>query len=343
MSVIAQSLAFAPSASGRFWRRLALAAVAVGLVAGATFLLAWALAPAAPAAPARNPFGGGVREAAPAAGGLGGYILAVQGNFYRSLQAAVLALKESDGALWPLVALGLAYGVFHAAGPGHGKAIIAAYLVANERALVKGLALSLAAALVQAIVAILVVGVMALVLHATAGAIGRVTTGVELVSFALVALLGLALTWRKAGRFLATAALARGDSANERDQGCDHVHLPPPDALQRLSRWREIAGVVLAAGIRPCSGAIVVLVFALAQGVFAAGVASTVAMALGTALTTGAIATLAVFGKGLALRLAGGRGAAGALAMSAIELLAAAFVLVLGASLLFGLWTSAGS
>jgi ABC-type nickel/cobalt efflux system permease component RcnA len=98
--------------------------------------------------------------------------------------------------------------------------------------------------------------------------------------------------------------------------------------------------VVLAAGIRPCAGAIVVLVFALSQGLFAAGMAATVAMALGTALTTGAIAALAVFAKALALRVAGGRGAGGALAMAGVELLAAAFVLVLGLTLLFGLWTS---
>ena len=100
-------------------------------------------------------------------------------------------------------------------------------------------------------------------------------------------------------------------------------------------RWR---GAGLAAGARPCAGAIIVLVFALAQGVFAAGVAAAFAMALGTALTTGAIAMLAVFAKALALRIAGGRGAAGALAVAGLELLAAAFVLVLGASLLLGLW-----
>ena len=76
---------------------------------------------------------------------------------------------------------------------------------------------------------------------------------------------------------------------------------------------------MLAAGARPCAGAIIVLVFALAQGVFAAGVAAAFAMAL-------------------ALRIAGGRGAAGALAVAGLELLAAAFVLVLGASLLLGLW-----
>jgi ABC-type nickel/cobalt efflux system permease component RcnA len=85
----------------------------------------------------------------------------------------------------------------------------------------------------------------------------------------------------------------------------------------------------------------VVLVFALSQGLFAAGIAATFAMALGTALTTGAIAAVAVFAKASALRVAGGRGLSGAVAIAGFELLAAAFVLVLGLSLLFGMWTSA--
>ena len=100
--------------------------------------------------------------------------------------------------------------------------------------------------------------------------------------------------------------------------------------------------MVLAAGMRPCAGAIVVLVFALSQGLFAAGIAATFAMALGTALTTGAIATLAVFAKALALRIAGGRGS-GETVIAALELAAAAFVLVLGGSLLMGMWSSPGS
>jgi ABC-type nickel/cobalt efflux system permease component RcnA len=103
-----------------------------------------------------------------------------------------------------------------------------------------------------------------------------------------------------------------------------------------------MAGLVLAAGIRPCSGALIVLVFGLSQGLFAAGVAATFAMALGTALTTSAIAAVAVFAKALALRMAGGRGAGGAVAVAGLELLAAAFVMVLGVALLAGVWTGAG-
>jgi ABC-type nickel/cobalt efflux system permease component RcnA len=338
--------------------RLALAAAAVALVGGAVALLVWALAPATPPPPVRNPFGVGVREAAPSAGGLGGYILAVQGQFYRSLQAAVAALKESGTALWTLMALGFAYGVFHAAGPGHGKAVIAAYLVSNERALAKGFAMSLAAALVQATVAVVLVSVVAVLLRATAATMSQVTNTVEIVSFAAVAVLGLVLVWRKAGKLLTLASShvtghrhthghahahthdhGHGHDAHVCDQSCGHVHLPAPQEVKRAKGWRDMAGVVLAAGMRPCAGAIVVLVFALSQGLFAAGVAATFAMALGTALTTSLIAALAVFAKALAVRFMGEREAYGARLIAGIELLAAAFILVLGASLLAGLWT----
>ncbi len=322
--------------------RIAAAAVAVALVAGAVAGTIALLAPAAPPPPTRNPFGMGLREAAPAASGMGAYILALQANFFRSLQAGIAGLKESGAAFWSLMTIGFAYGVFHAAGPGHGKAVIAGYLVASERALIKGFALSLAAALVQALVAIAIVGVAAVALHATAGTMTKVTGAVEVASFAAVAAIGAVLTWRKAGKFVRVAGLGQ-DAGAAPAEACDHVHLPPPQELDRLTRARELAGVVLAAGMRPCAGAIVVLVFALAQGLFAAGVAATFAMALGTALTTGAIATLAVFAKALALRIAGGRGS-GETVIAALELAAAAFVLVLGGSLLMGMWSgTAGS
>ncbi len=343
MSVTVAPIPVRPVSSSYLWVRLALAAAAVALMAGAVALIVWALASPAPP-PIKAPFGLGMREASPAPGGIGGMILSLQAGFYRGLQAAVSSLKASGAALWTLLGLGFAYGVFHGAGPGHGKAVIAAYLVANERALLKGFLLSLAAAAVQALVAIAIVGVAAVVMQTTAASVNRVTAGIEWASFLAVALVGAGLTWRKAGKVLGIAALARDPLAGPQAAGCDHVHLPPPEVIDRLTRWREAAGIVLAAGIRPCSGAIVVLVFALSQGLLSAGIAATFAMALGTAITTGAIAALAVFAKALALRLAGGRGATGALAMAGIELLAAAFVLVLGVSLLFGLWaTTVGS
>ncbi|MGO4388202.1 nickel/cobalt transporter [Microvirga sp. 2YAF29] len=311
---------------------------AVAIIAGLMALLGLWLGPISTPAP-RSPFGMGIREAAPS-GAIGAWILSVQSGFYASLQAGVRSLKDSGDAFWSLLFVGFAYGVFHAAGPGHGKGVISAYLVADEKALRKGLLLSLAAALVQAVVAILIVCTVSLALRATASTMNKLAMNVELASFIAVALLGLAITWRKAGKVLGVMALARNPSATVQEEGCDHVHMPPPEELSRLTRWRDMAGVALAAGIRPCAGALIVLVFSLSQGLFAAGIAATFAMALGTALTTSAIAALAVFFKAMALRIAGGRGASGAIAIAGLELLAAAFVFVLGASLLYGLWAT---
>jgi nickel/cobalt exporter len=88
--------------------------------------------------------------------------------------------------------------------------------------------------------------------------------------------------------------------------------------------------------LRPCSGAILVLVFAFAQGLVWAGVAATFVMGLGTAITVTAIATLAVSAKGLAARLASNRSGAGTLALRGVEVAAAALVLAFGVLLLTG-------
>jgi nickel/cobalt exporter len=89
-------------------------------------------------------------------------------------------------------------------------------------------------------------------------------------------------------------------------------------------------------GIRPCSGAILVLVFALAQGLFWAGVAATFVMGLGTAITVATIASIAVSAKGLARRMAGDREGGGALLMRGVEFGAAGLVLLFGVGLLLG-------
>jgi len=322
---------------GRLARRILFMAAAVAIISGGLALLALAFSQAAP--PPRNPFAGGMAETA-AGGRIGAVIVAMQSAFYRALTQGLQAFSSGGAGLWGLLGVSFAYGVFHAAGPGHGKAVISGYLVANERTLARGAALSFAAAMLQAVVAVALALVLSLMFNATAALVTFSTTVVELVSFALVALLGLALTWRKAG---ALANLGEPQAADAGcGPGCGHAHMPGPEAVDRARDLRAMAGVVLAAGVRPCSGALIVLAFALSQQALAAGVAATFAMAVGTALTTGVIAALAVFAKRLALRLAGGNSLSGARAMAALELLAAAFVLVTGLALLAGLQAGAG-
>jgi ABC-type nickel/cobalt efflux system permease component RcnA len=335
--VSAVTLAGAASRPTRLALRIAIFAAAAALAALALAGLSLLTGPAA-APPPRSPFGIGFREAQPAATGLGGWLLAMQASFSRSLQAAIGLIRDGGG--WePMLLLGFSYGVLHAAGPGHGKAVIAAYIVAGERVLARGIGLSLAAALLQAFVAITIVGVGTLALGATAAAMTRAGTLIETVSFALVAALGLAMTWRKAGRLV---GLIGGTPTAACAPGCAHGHLDDVSRLERLRTWREHAAVIVAAGSRPCAGAVLLLVLALSQNVLAAGIVAVLAMALGTALTTALLATLAVFAKGLALRLAGGRGGAGALAVGGLEVLAGAVVLVLGLAMLSGLSAVSG-
>jgi len=318
--------------------RAGVALLALVLVAGALLAIAWlaSLWFPPPPPPPRNPFGTALpREALPATTGIGAVILAWQSSFYRELTATLKSIAQSPAALPGLLGLAFAYGVFHAAGPGHGKAVISGYIVADNRSLKRGLALSFAAALLQALVAIGLVGALTIALDATARTMASTTAAIEQGSFALVALVGLYVLWRKAGNLVALGSGAVHDPAR-----CDHVHMPGAEAVSRLRSVREMAGVVLAAGLRPCAGALIIQVFANAQGLLWAGIAATFAMALGTALTTGALAALAVFFKFAALRFAGGGSLAGARMIAWLEVLAAAFVAVVGAALLLGLWAA---
>jgi len=119
-----------------------------------------------------------------------------------------------------------------------------------------------------------------------------------------------------------------------------HAHAPEPETLAGPGGWQRGLSAIVAVGLRPCSGAILVLVFALAQGLFWAGVASTLVMGLGTAVTVATIATLAVAAKAAAKGFATTRAGYGSLALRGLEVAAALIVLMLGALLLTGVLAS---
>ena len=323
---------------------------------------------------AQNPFGAPrpARAAEPEASGLIGWLLAKQSEFYRQMSATIRAAKSDGSAVWTLLFISFAYGIFHAAGPGHGKAVIASYLVANRETARRGIVLSFASALMQSLVAILIVGISAWVLNATARTMCKAEGAIEIASYALIALFGLRLVWVKGRTFIRALqavqpvpAIAgvphdhhdhghhhhdahdhhRHDHAHAHhhhahhhvhDEHCGHSHGPMPSELAGPGGWGRGFTAILTVGIRPCSGAILVLVFALAQGLFWAGIAATLLMGLGTAITVAVIAVVAVSAKDIAARLSAGRDGNGALFMRGIEFAAAGLVLLFGAGLLLG-------
>jgi len=304
-----------------------------------------------------------------ATGGLTGWLMAEQSWLTHLIAAKVHALHGQPAAAWGLVGLGLAYGVVHAAGPGHGKAVLASYMLANETSLKRGATMALAAALLQALIAIALVGAAGFVFRATASEMNQAANWIALASYCSVAVIGVWLVWRKGGALfaalsqyadrrravdsapayagvawrqpafsLATAAYRAGPpgAAEGPANACGHMHAPDPAQLNGPFSWRDAAGTVIAAGARPCSGAILVLVFAMAQGLFAAGVAAALAIAIGTAVTTGALAWIAVFAKSTAMRLAARDNSSLALVARGFELAAALAVLAFGVALLVG-------
>ncbi|AJA60350.1 MULTISPECIES: nickel/cobalt transporter [Bradyrhizobium] len=358
-----------------------------GLLACAVVLLVVSVADAAlHDLLAQNPFGAPrpAQAAEPEASGVIGWLLAKQSEFYRQMSATIRAAKSDGSAVWTLLFISFAYGIFHAAGPGHGKAVIASYLVANRETARRGIALSFASALMQSLVAILIVGISAWVLNATAKTMCKAEGAIEIASYGLIALFGLRLVWVKGRTFIRALQAVQpvpaiagvphdhhdhghhhhhdahdhhdhdhGHDHHHHDHGhahahhhhghdhvhdehCGHSHGPTPSELAGPGGWRRGFAAILTVGIRPCSGAILVLVFALAQGLFWAGIAATLLMGLGTAITVAAIAVVAVSAKDIAARLSAGRDGGGALFMRGIEFGAAALVLLFGAGLLFG-------
>ncbi|RWN21211.1 MAG: nickel/cobalt transporter [Mesorhizobium sp.] len=337
-----------------------------------------------------------------------------QQEFYRALATAMKAMRQDGSKIWILVGLSFAYGIFHAAGPGHGKAVISSYMVANEVALRRGILLSFVSALLQGLTAIAVMGVAYFVLRGTSVSMTDAAWFMEIMSFVFVTLFGAWLLWRKLGpavlrlfgkgpAYSLSAAhaghshaghshgghshgahshaghshAAHSHSAHARSHALhahDHVHGPshdhhdhaehdhahhdhaagevcdtcghshaPDPALLSGDRfdWRTAWTAVAAVGIRPCSGALIVLSFALLNGLWLGGLLSVLAMSLGTAITVSALATLAVTAKNWAVYFAGD-GRMGNRIHSIVEIGGAAFVFLFGLLLLSASLASGG-
>ena len=304
------------------------------------------------------------------------WVLQTQQRLNRDLVAAVRGLKSDPvAAAFVLAWLSFGYGILHAAGPGHGKAVISAYVLANERTVKRGILLSFIAAFFQALSALVIVGILSIVLKATSLTMKSAEAWIETLSWALVAGVGAWLLYgqlkpmfaRRAGALhdqghtharsahvpvvqahahqhahsghshddccghdhhhdhahrhrdhgvapltaaksarSASIAQSSADHVHSEDCGCGHSHMPSPRDLEGAWHWPKALALAFSVGIRPCTGAILVLLFAISQGLMWAGVMATFAMALGTAITVSALAALAVGSRELATKLAGG-------------------------------------
>mgnify|MGYP001767196182 CR=1 FL=1 len=244
--------------------------------------------------------------------GLAAEAASAQRATQEALAGAVRALRAgSPGALAGLLGLCFVYGVLHALGPGHGKALIGAYGVAQRVPVGRLSALAVVSSLAQAGVAVVMVYALVAVLRLTRdAATGLAETAVPVLGNAMIAALGLWLVWRG---LRGMRRQARAGDGHDHDHGhghgpdCGHAHAPTAEQAAGLTGWRDAALLVAGIALRPCSGALFLLILTWQIGIGAAGIAGAFAMGLGVASVTVAVALMSVWAREAAVAaLAGG-------------------------------------
>ncbi len=265
-------------------------------------------------------------------------IAVVQQDLNKDLHAKLNEIQTSDSILPALIVIGVAflYGVFHAAGPGHGKFIVTSYFLARNGPVSHGIIMSGLIALTQAVSAIIIVFMLVFALG-----LGRIqvlgyAVTIELVSYALVILLGLYMAW---GAFRGKDC----DHSHGPDDGHHHEHrhdhrhrgtLPTDGEGAWYRKGRDMILTAVAAGIRPCTGAIILLLFTMANGLYAVGILGSLAMAVGVAITVSVVGLLAIGARRTIIHATDEHGAAQPLILRGVGMLGALFVVTIG-SLLF--------
>lgn len=245
------------------------------------------------------------------------------------------AKNESLMAGISLIALSFMYGILHSVGPGHGKLIVTTYIATQEAKVKLSLVITLVSSFMQAFVAVGLVSVLLMLFDASMREINHQAELLIPLSFYTAILLGIVIIWRnlvlmyrvikdnqKALKQPSTHATEMGikrltpvmplvlaakhssletspltDHVHHDNCGCGHQHVVTPEQMNDASSFKEYLAIILSIGIRPCTGAIMVLLFANMLDIYWLGVVSAIVMALGTALTTSIIAIMTITGK----------------------------------------------
>lgn len=248
-------------------------------------------------------------------GGLAGierWAAAQQREVQNLMAGALTRLRAAEpGALWSLMGLCFAYGFVHAAGPGHGKLVIGGYGYGSQVPLGRLMGLSVAASLAQAGVAVLVVWGGIAVLDLTREQL--TTLGerhMDQLGTALIGLVGLWLAWRGLRMLRPAPAMHHHHHHHDEPCGCGHAHGPSPAQVAETRSLRDALLLIAGIAARPCTGALFLLILTWRMDIFAAGVAGTFAMGVGTASVTLVVAALSVWARRGSLALAPAQGSA---------------------------------
>lgn len=224
-------------------------------------------------------------------GGVASWAVEQQRGFQNQMANAVRALHAEDtGAYLLLFVAAGAYGFVHALGPGHGKYLVGGIGLGSGVSATRLVSIAVASSIVQAVWAILLVYGGFFLLEATANRMTELAEDVLApASYLAIAAVGLLMAWRGLGRLVRTRSAVQGHTHTGEGCGC-HSHGPSPEDVAKLGSLREAIFLVLSVAIRPCTGAIFLLVIAWQMDLRSAGVLAVLIMGLGTAGLTSLVA-----------------------------------------------------
>lgn len=262
-----------------------------------------------------------------------------------------------------LVSVSFVYGVLHSLGPGHGKLIVSTYIATHPTKVKASLMLTVLSALLQALVAITLVSTLLFIFNLSMREVNDKATFLITLSFYSVLILGLAIVYRSTAHLFALStnrskklitqkptnettkrAFVRPDNHhhhhnhnhNSSDQcGCGHKHFVDAETMNAASSLKEYIAIILSIGLRPCTGAIMVLLFSNVVDIYWLGILSVFVMAVGTALTASTIAIMTITGKQLVKRYLRVKTSPTALSSTKAVFLGPIFQLVCGGFFIF--------
>jgi nickel/cobalt transporter (NicO) family protein len=204
---------------------------------------------------------------------------ATQRWIYAALSADLSAFAATRD--WTILAsvlpVAIVFGAIHALTPGHGKSVLASYLVGSRLAAVRAMAVAGVLSLTHVGSAVVLALLAAPLVTRTLGGIGR-APALEAVSRGMLVAIGLWLViraWRGRGH-------------------------PEGEGL----------AVGIVAGLVPCPLTLFAMFFALSRGVPEAGLTFAVAMMLGVGLTLCSVAIVTILARDWLVRLLASHGAA---------------------------------
>lgn len=249
-----------------------------------------------------------------------------QKQFNLELSASLKNLKNNTTqAGMSLLVVSFLYGVFHAVGPGHGKFILTGYLSFEQTKLPQAIKITLLSAFVQGIVAIALVSILVVIFTLSRQYFNLTLKWVERGSFLIMIAFGCYWIWQVWQKYRLNQASKRlkirkilqiseenrplaprffaVNHVHSENCGCGHRHLPSSQEIEQAQDLKSLLMLVFSIGLRPCTGAILVLFLAYTLDLYAWGVFSALAMALGTGLTLSLFAWFVLFARNRAVKL----------------------------------------